>query len=182
MQRFTKAQRILAAAVAGVLVCFGIIVASIAGLVPSPFSSEKTGFSDEYALVLQDMQGNEVRLSEFKNDILVAYVWASWCPYCAQEIDNLAALKQQYGERIQVLAINRSEPKAVAQAYIAQLPHVSGVTFLLDPNDAFFKQVGGYAMPETMFIRGRGEVVFHQRGPMQLQEVQEQLTVLLGTK
>ena len=182
MNRISRNHLVFAASVFGVLVFSGVVAASLLGLVPSPFSSEKTGFSDEYALVLQDMQGNEVRLSEYKNDILVAYVWASWCPYCAQEIDNLAALKQQYGERIQVLAINRSEPKAVAQAYIAQLPHVSGVTFLLDPNDAFFKQVGGYAMPETMFIRGRGEVVFHQRGPMQIDEVTTHLDELLKAR
>jgi cytochrome c biogenesis protein CcmG, thiol:disulfide interchange protein DsbE len=132
-------------------------------------------FKKEYKVVLTDYAGKEVRLSEFKNKVLVAYVWASWCPYCGAEIENLARLKQIYGEDIQVIAINRSEPPAVAKDFTDHLKEVTGVVFLLDSTDSFFKSIEGYAMPETVFIRPNGDILLHQRGPMKFPEVVEQL-------
>lgn len=178
IQLSPRARTVIAWAAALVLV--GVALGSAARFIAWPFSSDKTGFSDEYALVLKDLDGKDVRLSTYKNDVLIAYVWASWCPYCGQEIENLAALKSSHGDRIQVVAINRAEPAAVAKSYIAGLTRVQGVVFLLDPDDTFFKKIGGYAMPETVFIRGRGEIVFHQRGPMQLEDVTKHLDELLA--
>lgn len=179
MYNMSRKQVTIAAIALGAIVFVAIIVASLAGVIPSPFASGKTGFSDEYSLVLKDLDGADVRLSTFKNDVLVAYVWASWCPYCADEIRHLAQLAQAEGGRVRVVAINRGEPAAVAKDYLAQLEGVQPVVFLLDPEDAFFRQVGGYAMPETVFIRDRGEIVFHQRGPMKIDEVKTRLDELL---
>ncbi|MBM3272136.1 TlpA family protein disulfide reductase [Candidatus Kaiserbacteria bacterium] len=182
MYGMSRRQMTVTIAALGTAAFAAIIAASVAGMIPSPFASEKTGFSDEYSLVLKDLDGADVRLSTFKNDVLVAYVWASWCPYCADEIRHLAQLAETNEGRIRVVAINRGEPAAVAKSYLAQLDGVQGLVFLLDPEDAFFKQIGGYAMPETVFIRDRGEIVFHQRGPMKLDEVKTHLDELLKAR
>jgi thiol-disulfide isomerase/thioredoxin len=137
-------------------------------------------FDDEFALVLSDYAGNEVRLSEFKREFLIVYLWASWCPYCKQELENLSQLKQTYGDKIQVLAVNRAEPLITAKEYTDSLAHAEGLTLLLDPNDALYKDINGYAMPETVFITKRGEVLYHQRGPIEMPAVDAKIKELLG--
>lgn len=145
-----------------------------------PEESAET-FTGEYELVLTDYDGNPVELSEYKRDLLVAHVWASWCPYCGEELQNLMRLKEEYGDDVRILAVNRAEPEADAKAFTQALGiDPAAVELLLDPDDAFFKSVGGYAMPETIFINSRGEIIFHQRGPMKVDEVIEQVNALTG--
>lgn len=136
-------------------------------------------FKKEYRVVLTDYEGNDVKLSQFKNTVLIAYVWASWCPYCGAEIENLARLKETYGDEVQVIAINRAEPVTVAKEFTDALQKTEGVVFLLDPTDSFFRDIGGYAMPETVFIRPNGEILLHQRGPIQFPKVEEETRKLL---
>lgn len=138
-------------------------------------------FEEEYNLVLQNYAGEDVQLSEFKRELLVVHTWASWCPYCGEEIQNLMKLKDIYGDDVTILAVNRGEPKDEAVAFTTALNVSDDVQFLLDPTDSFYKQNEGYAMPETVFINKRGVVIYHQRGPMKIQEVVEKINQLLET-
>lgn len=135
-------------------------------------------FHPEYGLVLKDYSGTDVRLSQYKREILVVHAWATWCIYCADELKNLATLKTKYGDRIEILAPNRAESVYVAKPFTDALSLGNGMTFLLDPDDVFYKSIGGYAMPETLFINDRGEVFYHQRGPMDLAEVEAKIEEL----
>jgi cytochrome c biogenesis protein CcmG, thiol:disulfide interchange protein DsbE len=142
-----------------------------------PLPPEAT-FEDEFALTLKNYDGADVRLSEFEDSVLVVYLFASWCPYCGDEMRTLARLKDHYAEQITVLAVNRAEPLVDAKGFTDAL-NVSGIQYLLDPEDALYKKIGGYAMPETVFITDRGEVLYHQRGPIQVAELEEKLRELV---
>lgn len=135
-------------------------------------------FHPEYELVLKDYEGADVRLSQFKREILVVHAWATWCTYCADELRNLATLKTKYGDRIEIIAPNRAESVQVAKPFTDQLGLGDRMRFLIDSSDAFYKSIGGYAMPETLFINDRGEVFHHQRGPMNMAEVEEKISAL----
>lgn len=137
-----------------------------------------TSFQPSYELVLKDYTGADVRLSQFKREILVVHSWATWCTYCADEIKNLSTLKTKYGDRIEILAPNRAESVYVAKPFTDALGIGTRITFLLDPDDAYYKSIQGYAMPETLFINDRGEVFFHQRGPMNITEVEQKISEL----
>ncbi len=135
-------------------------------------------FHPAYELVLRDYNGKDVRLSQYKREILVVHSWATWCTYCGDEIRNLATLKKKYGDRILILAPNRAESVQVAKPYTDALGLGDSITFLLDPDDAFYKSISGYAMPETLFINDRGEVFYHQRGPMDINAVEQKIAEL----
>lgn len=137
-------------------------------------------FKEEYSITLKDYAGNDVRLSDFKRKPLVVFMWASWCPYCAAEIGNLAQLKKTYGDQINTVAVNRAEPQQVAEPYTNALTQKEGILFLLDANDALFKSIQGYAMPETIFIDKGGTVTYHQRGPLKLEEAEGYLKTLIS--
>lgn len=136
-------------------------------------------FQPTYELVLKDYDGHDVRLTQFKREVLVVHAWATWCSYCADELKNLATLKKKYGDSIVILAPNRAESVQTARPFTDALNLGDSITYLLDPNDEFYKSIAGYAMPETLFINDRGEVFFHQRGPMNITEVETMISELI---
>jgi thiol-disulfide isomerase/thioredoxin len=160
-----------------VLLLVGFVATRLVFTVAPP--KQASTFSKEYALTLSDYSGNEVHLYSFRRKVLIAYAWASWCPYCSLELENLAQLKTVYGDDVAIVAINRAESLATARAFTDHIPGTSGLIFLLDPTDSFFKEVGGYAMPETVFISGSGDIIYHQRGPIQLPQVQAEIEKIL---
>ena len=141
--------------------------------------ANQTNFEKEFGMVLQDYDGQNVHLYDYRRKVLVAYTWATWCTYCGKELENLGTLKQKYGDEVQILAVNRAEPRATAKAFTDGISGVKNIIFLLDPLDSFFKSIDGYAMPETVFINGKGDIVYHQRGPLQLEEVSRRMEELL---
>lgn len=159
----------------------GLVFFLIGGAIAYYFYTRPTPgaetFREEFNLSLRSYDGKEVPLSDFRRSIIVAHTWASWCPYCGAELQSLSELKKEFGDDITVLAVNRAESLEEARAFTDPLG-LSGVEILLDPEDAFFRSIGGYAMPETVFIDSNSEVIFHQRGPMQMDEVRAQIRKL----
>lgn len=50
---------------------------------------------------------NEKALSDFRGDIIVLNLWASWCPPCRDEMPDLIKLHEQYKDKgVKVLGVN----------------------------------------------------------------------------
>jgi thiol-disulfide isomerase/thioredoxin len=147
-------------------------------VVPPKVLDDKT-FNNEFGLMLKDYSGKDVPLYQFRRQIVIAYAWASWCTYCGEEMQHLAELKKTYGDKIQILAINRAEPLSDAKAFTDKLNTGDAITLLLDPSDAFFKSIAGYAMPETVFIDASGNIVYHQRGPIDMPSLEARIKELV---
>lgn len=122
-------------------------------------------------VVLTDLEGNPVKMSDFQGHPIVLNLWASWCPYCRDELPAFVRLKKEFGERIIVIALNRGESLEKAKATSDEFGITSTLKVLLDPNDALYKQVGGFSMPETIFIDSEGVIQDHRRGPMPYEEM-----------
>ena len=135
-------------------------------------------FRREYDLVLKTYDGKDVRLASFKNKILIVTAWASWCPYCKAEIENLSTLADTNKNDVQIIAVNRGESLSDAKPYSDRLVVPATVQFFLDPTDSFYKELGGYAMPETLFIDAYGHVLYQQRGPMKMEDMIQKMKEL----
>lgn len=132
-----------------------------------------TGTSDFDAfasIALADYDGNSVALEKFRGKSLVINSWAAWCPFCRQELPDFAAFQKEF-PGITVIAIDRQEPLETAKGYTDRLGISDDMVFLLDPGDEFYKNIGGFSMPETVFLDKSGAIVFHKRGPMTLDEM-----------
>lgn len=140
---------------------------------------DETTFREEYSLVLKDYDGRDVQLSDFRREILIVYAWASWCPYCGAELEYLSTLKEKYGDDLAVVAVNRAEPRDVAREFTSTLTGMERLTLLIDESDSLYKEIQGYAMPETMFIDNHGDIVHHQRGPIKPAEVDQKVLELM---
>lgn len=129
-------------------------------------------------LTLEDYQGNQVPLSGFIGKPLVVNAWAAWCPFCVKELPDFVSLQQEFPE-IVVVAIDRAESLNTAKSYTDDLGITEDLVFLLDRSDSFYKSIGGFSMPETLFVDAEGNVQDHKRGPMDLQEMKTRLQTIL---
>lgn len=123
------------------------------------------------ALPYTDLEGNPVFLDAYKGKPLIINSWASWMPFSKDELVLLNELQTQKGDELTILAINRMENVERVKSYLSTFGIESHVLFLLDQSDNFYKASGGYAMPETIFYRKDGMILFHKRGTLTPEEL-----------
>ena len=126
---------------------------------------------------LETYEGEVVSNSDIEG-VVVVNSWASWCPFCVKELPDFVSLQEEYDE-ITVVAINRRESLAVAKGYTDRHDISDGLVYLLDPDDSFYRSIGGFSMPETLFVRIDGTIALHKRGPLTLEEMREIVEGLL---
>lgn len=120
---------------------------------------------------LQDYNGKPVGLADFPGRPLVINAWAAWCPFCRKELVDFAAVQTEFGDKVVIIAIDRAESLETAKTYSDELGVTSNLIFLLDPGDSFYQSIGGFSMPETIFVDKNGNIVDHKRGPMEADEI-----------
>lgn len=130
---------------------------------------------------LQDYGGKKVTLADFAGKPTVINSWASWCPFCRQEIPDFVSAQKEFGGKVTIIAVDRAESLAVAKGYTDKQGTTAGLIFLLDPEDSFYKSIGGFSMPETIFVDKNGNIVDHKRGPMDLTEIRQKIEKLAIT-
>jgi thiol-disulfide isomerase/thioredoxin len=128
---------------------------------------------------LRDYKGKPVTLSDFVGKSLVINSWAAWCPFCVQELPDFAIAQKEFGDKITIIAINRAESLKVAREYTDNLGVTDQLIFLLDPEDSFYRSIGGFSMPETIFVDKNGNIIQHKRGPLNLEEIRERIKNLV---
>lgn len=137
---------------------------------------------DVPALTLERMDGEKVELISYVGTPLVINSWAVWCPFCKDELSDFARLQEEFDGEIIVIAIDRAEDIGKVKEFTDSVGVSGGMELLLDPEDTFYKAIGGFAMPETIFVDGEGAIVTHKRGPMEYAEMKERSKELLGIK
>jgi len=162
-----------------ILIVLGIVFLVIRGQ-GGESQSSLNDFDTFSSASLTDYQGNNVSLEDFRGKPLVINSWAVWCPFCRKELADFVALQKEFGGEIIVIAIDRQEPLAKARGFTDELGITNDMLFLLDSSDSFYKSIGGFSMPETIFVNGAGEIVVHKRGPMELDEMREHTNKIIS--
>jgi cytochrome c biogenesis protein CcmG/thiol:disulfide interchange protein DsbE len=61
---------------------------------------------------LKDLDGNDVKLSDYRGKVVVLDFWATWCPPCRKGIPDFVEMQEQYGEdKFVVIGINLDQGK-----------------------------------------------------------------------
>ncbi len=129
---------------------------------------------------LKDYSGNTVALSDFQGKSIIVNSWAVWCPFCVKELGDFAKLQQEFGDKITIIPIDRAESLELTKSYTDDLGVTDTLIFLLDPKDSFYRSIGGFSMPETIFVDGEGNILFHKRGPMTFDEMKSKVQQLFA--
>jgi len=130
-------------------------------------------------LTLKDYNDNKVNISTLGKPAIIN-AWTSWCPFCIKELPDFAAIQEEFNGELVVLAINRAESLGTAKTYTDDLNITYDLIFLLDPSDNFYSSIGGFSMPETLFVDAEGIIRDHKRGPMDIDEMRTRINNALN--
>jgi len=127
----------------------------------------------------ENLEGEVVTQADFSGKALVVNSWAVWCPFCRNELPDFAELQKKYPEQLQVIAIDRAEPKEKQISFLEEIDVREELVFLTDTQDSFYRDIGGFTMPETLFVKPNGDILIHKRGFMDIEEMEEKAQQLL---
>lgn len=147
----------------------------------NPATSESKNNLEQFSgFSLKDYSGKTVESSQFRGKPLVINSWAAWCPFCKAELPAFADIQDQLKNQVVIVAVDRGESLDVAKQYSDAQGTTGQLVFLLDPDDSFYKSIGGFSMPETIFVDKNGNVQYHKRGPMEKQEILQRVQSLIS--
>lgn len=126
-------------------------------------------------LIFKDYEGREINLSDWRGRNVIINSWASWCPFCKEELLDFANMQKELGDKVVIIALDRAESLEIAKKYSDGLGIADKLIFLLDPKDSFYQFIGGFSMPETVFIDKEGFIRYHRRGPMKREEIKRRI-------
>lgn len=112
---------------------------------------------------LKSDSGQNLRLSEFRGDVVMVNFWATWCGPCRQEMPLLDELYSRYGRvGFNLLGVNIDDDQSKAMDMITEL----GVSFpvLFDSRKEVSKLYDVDAMPVTVLIDREGTVRYVHQG------------------
>ena len=84
--------------------------------------------------------------------------WASWCVPCRRSFPWLNSMHRKYGPvGLQIIAVNLDKDRALADAFLAEVPAEFALRF--DPSAALAKEFGVQAMPSSYLVAADGHVL-----------------------
>ena len=138
------------------------------GLMLSVFAATSVASSDLTGqaapdFALKSSTGDNLRLSEYRGDVVMVNFWATWCGPCRQEMPLLDELYSRY-ERVgfSLLGVNIDDDSRKAMNMVSDL----GVSFpvLFDARKEVSKLYEVEAMPVTVLIDREGTIRYVHHG------------------
>lgn len=134
----------------------GQTAVSPTGIVPVPgiMNQPAPDFS------VQNLDGQTVRLEDYRGRVVFLNFWATWCPPCVKELPALERFAAAQGDDgAVVLASNNTETAEQIQTYLQEnditLDHVP---VLLDADSAVYRLFGVVRLPTTWIIDREGVI------------------------
>jgi thiol-disulfide isomerase/thioredoxin len=165
----------------GILIIGGIGWLAISSRNAPEESTRQTQLQKAPDFALQDYDGKAVKLTDFTGKPLVINSWAAWCPFCRKELVDFAVAQKEFGDAVAIIAIDRAESREIAMKYTDELGVTDDLVLLLDPTDSFYRSIGGFSMPETIFVDRDGNIAERKRGPMDINEIRQRIQKLLSS-
>ena len=129
-------------------------------------------------LTLVSLDGNPIRLADYKGQVLVVDFWATWCGPCRLEIPHLIALQEKYGGRgFQVIGVAVSDREEHVRLFSEQVG-INYPTAMGD--DAAVEAFGGFsAIPTTFVVAPDGSIAAKLTGYQEKQVFEDLIENLL---
>ena len=109
----------------------------------------------------EDLDGDPLDIAAYRGQVVVANVWASWCPPCRKEMPTVVDLADTLPADVAVLGVNiRENGIAAAQSFVRE----AGMDFpsFYDPSSEvlleFSEDIGPYSLPSTVILDRQGRL------------------------
>ncbi|MGM7703576.1 peroxiredoxin family protein [Pseudalkalibacillus sp. Hm43] len=117
---------------------------------------------------LATLDGQQVRLSDYRGKRVVVNVWATWCPPCQAEIPEMVKFYEEYSNQdIEILAVNMTNSEKKVED-VKQFADEYGINFpiLMDQEAEVASTYQAFTIPTTFIIDNAGIIVEKIAGPM----------------
>jgi peroxiredoxin len=146
----------------------------------TPLASALTGTGPAANFTLKSAGGENIRLSEYRGQVVLINFWASWCGPCRQEMPHLEAIYRKYEPLgFTVFGVNVEQDRKLADKVLRDIP----VSFpiLFDEENLVSELYGVDAMPATILVDRDGTIRHMHRGykPGYEKEYEKQIKALV---
>lgn len=117
-------------------------------------------------ILFTDLQGNVKTIDDYRGEILVVNLWATWCAPCRKEMPDLNNLQVTYGPKgVRVLALN--EDRTNQERALAFLEEIAAtdLEFFRDKRRSAMNAFGVRGLPATFVFDREGTLVGRLMGP-----------------
>ena len=111
---------------------------------------------------LEDLNGQDISLEQFRGKIVLLDFWATWCEPCRMTMPVVERLSREYSNDVVLLAVNLMETQKEVERYVAEEGIQSHV--LLDKNGSVGRIYGAESIPMQFLIDRDGIVRNIQMG------------------
>ena len=135
----------------------------LAGLV---LAATSVASAEPVDFALEDLEGDEVRLSDFRGRWVLVNYWATWCPPCLEELPELESFYNRHKDRnAVVLGVNMEDIgldslRGFVEEQFLSYPVLRGTAVM----SGVLGPVSG--LPTSYLVSPGGEVVAQQMGPV----------------
>jgi thiol-disulfide isomerase/thioredoxin len=129
-------------------------------------------------LALQNVNGKNETLNDYRDKVVLVNNWAIWCPPCKAEIPTLEAYyKAHLLEGFVIIGIEAGE----AQTEVLKFSQEHGMTYpiWLDPKNAALAAFKNQGLPSSFLIDRKGAVRFAWIGEISVEMLDQYVSPLL---
>ena len=132
---------------------------------PAPASGQGVGLevgTPAPAAELEDLDGNPVRLLDYvePGKPTLIEIWASWCENCEALQPQLDQIANQYGDRVNVIAVAVAVSQSQRRVKRHLEEHDPGYPYLWDGKGAVVRAYNAATTSIVMILDGEGSVAY----------------------
>lgn len=124
---------------------------------------------------LNDLQGNPVKLSDYKGKTVLINFWATWCPPCRVEMPHMQRFYEDYNQQdVVILGVNLT-PTEEKTNNVMSFVKDYGLTFpiLLDSEGTVMQTYQVVAYPTTYLLDSSGVIREKYQGAINYDTMKE---------
>ncbi len=104
------------------------------------------------------IDGERIKLSDFRGKPTVVHVWASWCEICQEEARDISELMKDHPE-VNFVGLDVQDSRSDAEAYIDEFDWRSDAPHFDDFNRELAAELGFTGQPNSMVVDKNGLIV-----------------------
>ncbi len=146
---------------------------------PAPEGSScKAESATNLGFTVKDMNGAQVKLSDYKGKVILINFWGTWCGPCRLEIPAFIELQAAYRDKgFVIVGVAVEDTPEDVRAYAAQSKMNYPLVMVQDDLEAAFGPILG--LPTSFFIARDGSMCSRHFGPLSKEAAEKEIKSLL---